>query len=119
MPTWLIIVLAVLALLAIGGFFARRRQMQRTEGVFRERLERANRDLADAHAADKGWEPTVVEGAARRLYTEFRGSEPTELELWQVIDRPGTDDDKVVFQADGALLTLARRDGEWVFESLG
>jgi hypothetical protein len=117
-PTWLIIFIVVVLVLAIGGYFARKRQLERTESVFRERLERANLDLADAHAADKGWEPSVVEGAARRLFAEQRGSDPGELELWQVIDRPGTDDDKIVFRADGALLTLGRRDGEWVFESL-
>ncbi len=122
MPTWLIIVLVVLvvlALLAVGGFFARRRQLARTTETFHRRLEQANRDLADAHAADRGWDPAVVETTARRVYAEQRGREPASLELWQVIDRPGTDEDKAVFRADdGTLLTLGRRGGEWVFESL-
>jgi hypothetical protein len=59
-----------------------------------------------------------VENTARRLYAEQRGSEPKVLELWQVIDRPGTDDDKIVFLADSDLLTLGRSGGEWVFETL-
>ena len=118
MPTWLIIVLAVLALLAIGGFFARRRQLGRTEEVFHQRLDQANRDLAAAHAQDRGWEPATVEAAARRFYSEQAGSEPATLELWQVIDEPGTDADKAVFRADGRLITLGRQGGEWVFESL-
>ena len=41
MPTWLIIVLAVLAILAIGGFFARRMYLKRTEADFRAKLEQA------------------------------------------------------------------------------
>ena len=37
----------------------------------------------------------------------------------QVIDRPGTDDDKAVFARCGSeRLTLGRRDGEWVLEAL-
>jgi hypothetical protein len=117
-PTWLIIVLAVLLLLAVGGYIARLRQLKRTEPRFRERLEKANEELAAAHAADRGWDPAVVADAARRLYAEQRGTAPSHLELWQVIDRPGTDEDKIVFHAEGELITLGRRDGEWVFESL-
>jgi hypothetical protein len=115
----LIIVLAVLALLALGGFFARRRQLRRTDPVFRQRLEKVNEELAAAHAADRGWDPQVVRDAARRLYADQRGRDPEHLEVWQVIDRPGTDEDKIVFHVDGGeLITLGRRDGEWVFESL-
>lgn len=118
MPTWLIIVLAVLLLLAVGGFFARRRQLARTEGSFRERLKKVNEDLAAAHAEDRGWDPSVVERVARQIYAEQRGSEPRVLELRQVIDKPGTDEDKIVFLADSDLLTLGRSGGEWVFETL-
>jgi hypothetical protein len=117
-PIWLIIILAVLVLLAVGGFVARRRQLQQTEGVFRERLEKVNEQLAAAHASDRGWDPQLVRDAAGRLFAEQRGHEPRHLELWQVVDRPGTDEDKIVFHVDAELITLGRREGEWVFESL-
>jgi hypothetical protein len=41
----------------------------------------------------------------------------------QIIDRPGTDEDKAVFRVEGTdrdeRLTLGRMNGEWVFERLG
>jgi hypothetical protein len=122
MPTWLIIVLAVLAVLAVGGFVARRMLTQRTEAQFRRRLEQANHDLAEAAAADKGWDRPNLEAAARRLYAEQRGAQPAELLLTEVIDRPGTDEDYAVFHAEGdgrrETLTLGRRDGDWMLQDL-
>jgi type II secretory pathway pseudopilin PulG len=77
-PIWLIIILAVLVLLAVGGFVARRRQLQQTEGVFRERLEKVNEQLAAAHASDRGWDPQLVrDGAARGRATSSSGRSST------------------------------------------
>ena len=77
-----------------------------------------NRDLAAAHAEDRGWERTTLETAAREAYAAERGSEPPDLELVQVIDRPGTDDDHAIFRCGQERLTLGRRDGQWVLEDL-
>ncbi len=122
MPTWLIIVLAVLLVLAVGGAIARAMQLRRTQGAFRTRLEQANHDLAEAAAADRGWDRSRLETAARRICAEQRGAEPAELLLVEVLDRPGTDEDQAVFQVDAQgrreLLTLGRQGGEWVFEGL-
>ena len=124
MQTWEIVVLvivAVVVLLAVGGAVARRRQLERDQGRFDENLAQVNRDLATAHAEDNGWERSLLEDAARKAYASERGSDPGELELTQVIDRPGTDDDHAVFRAgpDGReRLTLGRRDGQWVLEAL-
>ena len=41
-----------------------------------------------------------------------------ELVLIEVLDRPGTDEDQAVFRCGDAHLTLGRRNGEWVSESL-
>ena len=122
MPTWLIIVLVVLAILVVGGMVARAMRQRRTEAQFKARLSQANHDLAEAAAADRGWDRQKLEGAARRSYAEQRGAEPAELLLVEVLDRPGTEDDFAVFRAAGEgrreTLTLGRRDGEWVLESL-
>ena len=124
METWEIIVLAIVAvivLLAVGGAIARRRQLERSQGRFDESLAQVNRDLAAAHAQDNGWERSLLEDAARQAYASERGSDPAELELVQVIDRPGTDDDHAVFSCGPQArerLTLGRRDGQWVLEVL-
>jgi len=117
-PTWLIIVLAVLLVLAVGGAIAARRRLAATQGQFEIDLQRVNRDLAEAHAEDRGWERGALEASARRCYAAERGNEPADLELVQVVDRPGTDDDHAVFRIGSERLTLGRRDGEWVLESL-
>ena len=122
MPTWLIIVLVVLVVLAVGGYVARAMLTRRTEAQFRAKLEQANHDQAEAAAADKGWDRPKLEAAARQLYASQRGAEPSELLLTEVIDRPGTDEDSAVFhvQGDGRdeTLTLGRRDGEWMLQDL-
>ena len=74
---------------------------KRTEAQFRERLEQANHDLAEAAAADRGWDRETLEAAARRVYAEQRGAEPAELLLVEVLDRPGTDEDHAVFRVEG------------------
>jgi hypothetical protein len=124
--TWeiiLIVVVAVLILLAIGGVFARRRQLERTEEDFDAQLAQANRDLAVAHAKDRGWQRSALEDAARRAFAEQRsGAQPENMTLVAIIDRPGTDEDKAVFQleegGDRHELTLGRKDNEWVLERL-
>jgi hypothetical protein len=122
-PTWLLIVLIVLAVLVVGGMVARQRQLARTEGRFAENLSKVNEDLATAHAEDRGWALDALEAAARAAWAQQRpGVEATEMVLAQVVDRPGTDEDKAVFrliaQGRQQRLTLGRRDGAWVFERL-
>lgn len=124
MPVWLDIVVVgvilVLALLAAGGVIARRRQLARTEARFDANLAQVNRDLAAAHAEDRGWERGGLHAAARAAWAEARpGTEPGELVLVQIVDRPGTEDDKAIFRSTaGSRLTLGRRGGEWVLERL-
>ena len=122
MPTWLIIVLVVLLVLAIGGAIARRAQMARSRGAFESSLERANRDLAAAAAQDRGWDRDTLEAVARREFATERGGQPRRLVLVEVLDRPGTDEDQAVFRVEDREgtyhLTLGRRAGEWVRERL-
>jgi hypothetical protein len=123
--TWLLVVLiviAVLIVLAVGGAIARRAQLARSRSAFESSLERVNEDLAEAAASDRGWDRGTLEAAARRIFAQERGAEPDDLVLLEVLDRPGTDDDRAVFRAEQSgtahALTLGRRDGEWVHESL-
>ena len=125
METWEIIIAVVVLLiivLAVGGAYARRRQLERSQGRFDANLHQVNRELAAAHAEDRGWERSVLESAAREAYAgERSGTDPGELELVQVIDRPGTDEDKAIFRCgpEGReRLTLGRRDGQWVLDAV-
>ena len=119
MEAWVVIliVVAVLALLAVGGALAQRRRMAANEGRFEANLDRVNNDLAAAHAADKGWDPERLHDAARRILREHRGNASGDPQLVAVVDRPGTEDDKAVFEvAGGRRLTLGRRGDDWVYE---
>ncbi len=122
MDAWIVIliVVAVLALLAVGGNLAQRRRMARTAGRFQANLDTVNNELAAAHAADRGWKPERLHAAAHRAYEEHAGARASELTLVAVIDPPGTEDDKAVFEVDGTSrrLTLGRRGDDWVFEQL-
>jgi type II secretory pathway pseudopilin PulG len=121
MSTALLIVLVVLGLfllLALAGSVAASRRNRAGAEDFSASLRSVDRQLATAIAADHGWERGTLEAAAR---TEFAAQRPdTEiaaLELTEIRDEPGTDQDLAVFRvttADGASrLTLGRRDGNW------
>ena len=111
---WLFIVLVILAILIVGGALARRRQLARSRPAFERALAQVDQDLAAAAASDRGWDRTLLETAARRAYAEQHGEEPRTLTLVEVIDRPGTDADQAVFEADGRRVVLGRREGEWI-----
>ena len=110
----LIVIAVVLLLLFIGGYIANARRSAAEHDALHARVRQADRQLAAAHADDKGWERANLEDAARAAYEQRTGSAPNELVLVQVVDRPGTDADEAVFHADGTELVLGRRDGEWV-----
>ncbi|MEY2569995.1 MAG: hypothetical protein QOE63_345 [Acidimicrobiaceae bacterium] len=128
MPTWLLIVIAVLVvlivLLAIGGYVAVHRRQREQEDAFRAAVDEANRGLAAAHAEDKGWEPNALREAARRLFEEqHHGTAVRDMQLVAVEDRPGIEEDRAVFRfetEDGGAhhLTVGRTPDGWALESL-
>jgi hypothetical protein len=119
--TVLVIALGVLLLLAVGGALATTRIRHATHGRFDASLREVNRRLAAARAQDRGWERGAMEAAARHAFAQLRpGEEPRELTLVQVVDRPGTDEDKAVFRVltdvGTSHLTMGRESGAWVGE---
>jgi hypothetical protein len=116
------IILIVFALLVLGvgagGYFAMARRTSSREEKLLEQLKRAERELAKAHAADKGWDPKVLHSAARAAADkQFGATDVTGLQLVQVVDKPGTDADQAVFRVDTAdgerSMTLGRTGGVW------
>ena len=110
-------VIAVLAvILFVGGLVITGRRRDAQAGGLRARIEAADAALADARAQDRGWERATIEAAAKAAVAP---REVSELQLLQVIDKPGTDADQAVFRVVGAdgtesTVTLGRRDGAWV-----
>jgi hypothetical protein len=114
----LLVLLAVFALLVIGGYVAAERRNRARERELLRQLQEADRALAQAHASDKGWERSALEAAAQRAFAErFGNSDFDALQLVQVIDRPGTDADQAVFRVQTAdaehRITLGRTNGVW------
>ena len=126
MSTLEVIIVAVVLLvilLAIGGMLVVARRRRAGEAGFDASLDEVNRQLAAAHAQDKGWEPSALNAAARRAFAEQRvADEVREESLIAVIDRPGTDEDRAVFRfvtdAGTFLLTLGRQGGHWAAVSV-
>lgn len=115
----LIVLVAVVVILAVGGAVAAKRRQVADESARNQQIQQANRQLADAHAEDRGWDLAVMEAAAREAAgAQLGAAEVTELHLVQVVDRPGTDSDEAVFAvrtSEGAHhVKLGRRDGAWV-----
>ena len=93
-----IVVVLLLAALAVGGYVATGRRARRDDAALRAELEAANEALAFAHAGDKGWERSLLEEAARAAFADRSPAEVRELQLVQVVDRPGTENDQAVFR---------------------
>jgi hypothetical protein len=116
----LAVVLIVLALLVLvlvaGGYVVVARRTGARDPKLIEQLRKAERELAQAHAADKGWDRATLEAAARTAAAQ-RFSSIRALRLVQVIDKPGTDADQAVFRVetdDGEhAITLGRSGGVW------
>jgi len=119
-----LVVLGVLLLLAVLGAAMASRRNALGAIAFEQSLAAVDRDLAAAVAADRGWERGALEATARDAFSERRpDTRVAELQLVQIIDEPGTDEDLAVFlvtAADGAesKLTLGRRDGAWYAAAL-
>jgi type II secretory pathway pseudopilin PulG len=112
-----LVILGVLLLLAIVGSAMASLRNRRRDEHLTQRLREVDRELAAALAQDRGWEREALDTAARQAFAEHRpGVAIAELELLQVVDRPGIGEDQAVLRADaveGATrITLARRSGD-------
>ena len=114
----IVVLVLVIGALVVGGFVASARRARADEGARRAELEAANQALALARAQDRGWERSLLEEACRAAFAQRSPAEIRELELVQVVDRPGTEEDQAVFRVRAAgrrhRLVLGRERGEWI-----
>jgi hypothetical protein len=116
-----IIVLVIVVLLVVligGGFVITGRRQRDDEAALRAELEAANEALALARASDKGWERSILDAACRAAFAERSAAEIRELQLVQVVDKPGTENDQAVFRVvtdhGSEYLHLDRHGDAWV-----
>jgi len=117
----LIVIGAVLLLLLLGGFAGAARRREHEEPHYQRNLAEADRALEQARAADKGWDRSLLEAAARDALADKRPDwEYDALVLVLVDDKPGVAEDRAHFLASGeggeARVVLARRDSGWALE---
>jgi hypothetical protein len=117
----ILVLLVLIVVFFIGGLVAARRRAEEHADRLDERIGAADRALEAARAADRGWDPVLLEEAARsaleRERPDFRYD---RLHLVLVDDRPGTEEDRAEMAAigdEGVLhVSVARRGETWVAE---
>jgi hypothetical protein len=113
-----IVVVLLIAILVAGGIVATGRRQRADDPALRAELEAANEALALAHATDKGWERSLLEEACRAAFAERSAADIRELQLVQVVDKPGTEEDQAVFRVitdhGSEHLHLDRHGDTWV-----
>lgn len=102
MATWEIVVLivvVVLVLLFLGGLAGNARLRAANDHLLTRQIAEADAALAGARAQDRGWDPALLEAAARAAFAQRHPGVAVErLQLVQVVDRPGTDEDSARMQ---------------------
>src|ERR687894_1917037 len=102
-------------ILIVLGFLGTRARDRRQAGTWAQHVAEADSALEQARAADRGWDPVVMEAAARSAIGEARpGWAYDDVHLVLVDDRPGKDEDRAHYMAvgdsgDEARVVLARQ----------
>jgi hypothetical protein len=113
-----LVIVVLVVVLAVGGAVASGRRQRADEAALRAELEAANQALALAHASDKGWERSLLDDACRAAFAERSGAEIRDLQLVQVVDKPGTEEDQAVFRVvtdhGSEYMHLDRHGDTWV-----
>lgn len=119
-----IVFLVLLLILFAGGLAGARQRAKAHEARLQEKIAAADRALEAARAADRGWDPVLLEQAARaaldRERPDFRYD---KLHLVLVDDRPGTEADRAELAAvaddEVIRVVVARTSDGWSAVSVG
>jgi len=120
----LVVLAALLVLFFVGGLLGARARTRANAPAYARHLGEADQALERARAADRGWDPGVMEDVARTaLAREHPGLKFDRLELVLVDDRPGVNEDRAHFEAtDGSRrvrVVLGRDESGWAAERVG
>jgi len=126
MSTEVVVVMGLGVLVVVcflGGLAASRRRAKRDAPEHHRAVVAANRALARARAADKGWDRSVLEAAANAaLALERPGWSCEEIHLVLVEDHAGVDRDRAHLLACGldrdVRLVLARQGEGWRLDTI-
>jgi hypothetical protein len=114
----ILVVVVLVAVLIVGGYVITGRRQRADESALSTELVAANEALALARASDKGWERSLLETAVREAFAERSEAEIRDLQLVQVVDKPGTEEDQAVFRVvtdhGSEHLHLDRHGDTWV-----
>jgi hypothetical protein len=114
----IVVIVLLVIVLGVGGYIANGRRQRADAGARSAELETANEALAIARASDKGWERSLLDAACRAAFADRSAAEIRELQLVQVVDKPGTEDDQAVFRIvtdhGSEILHLDRHGDAWV-----
>ena len=118
-----IVLVVLLVLLFVGGLVGARRHASANEGELTARIGAADRALEAARAVDRGWDPVLLEEAARQVLQRDRPDfRYDKLQLVLVDDRPGIEEDRAELAAVGeegvVRVGVSRRGGAWAAEIL-
>ena len=113
-----LVIVVVVAVLIAGGYVISGRRGRADETALKTELGAVNEALALAHASDKGWHPSLLEAAVRAEFARRSDAEIRDLQLVQVVDKPGTEEDQAVYRVvtdhGSEYLHLDRRGDSWV-----
>jgi len=118
----LIVAAVIVIVLFVGGLVAARARDREQAPHYQEHLRQADQALERARAEDRGWDPLLLEAAARdALARSHPGTDFDQLVLVLVDDRPGVHEDRAHYDAFGgdqqARVVLTRDDRGWQGET--
>lgn len=119
----LIVIAVLIVFFLLGGLLGARKRDEKLAPEYLDRVAAADQSLEVARAADRGWEPALLEVAVREaLDRSHPGVAFVELRLVLVDDRPGVIDDVAHFEAvregDVARVVLTRSNAGWRGETV-
>lgn len=118
----LIVVGALVALLFVGGYIARRRHDKELAPDYLRHIAEADNALEQARAEDRGWDRGEMETLARQaLEASHPDTSFERLHLVLVDDQPGVHEDRAQFEGwDGQRsirVVLTRSDAGWAADA--